>query len=114
MLAKRMRWVLRAAAAISRFGEGTGAGRQQMVLEEPDLIDADAVGKLNFVKLAAEHFRVASSFRAAWWSTRWRAAWPYLPALRGSMPHLAPCSSRQSTPSTTRHIPSVQDLPERF
>ena len=30
------------------------------------------------------------------------------------MPHLAPCSSRRSTPSITRHIPSVQDLPGRF
>ena len=62
MLAKRMRLVVRAAAAISRLGDGTGPVGSQMMLEEPDLVDADAVRELDLFELAAEHLRMRRMF----------------------------------------------------
>ena len=74
MLAKRMRLVVRAAAAISRLGDGTGPVGVQMMFEKPDLIDADAFGQLHLLELAAEHLRYASSWSAGWSSTRRQVA----------------------------------------
>src|SRR5215469_12458759 len=45
-----------------QIGRGDGRRRLQMMLEEPDLIDADTFGELDFFELAPEHFRMCRIF----------------------------------------------------
>ena len=60
MLLKRIWRVVREAAAIC--SRRHRCGRLQMMLEKPDLIDADALGQLDLFELAPEHLRMRRIF----------------------------------------------------
>ena len=45
-----------------QIGRGDRSRRLQMMLEKPDLIDADTFRELDFFKLAPEHFRMCRIF----------------------------------------------------
>ena len=45
-----------------QIGRGNRRGGLQMMLEEPDLIDADTFGELDFFKLPPEHFHMCRIF----------------------------------------------------
>ena len=81
MLLKRMRLVVRAAAAISRLGDGTAPS----VADGARKTRSDrcrCVPRARLLRAGAGRFPYASNFRAGWSSTRWRVHRLILPGFR--------------------------------
>ena len=82
MLLKRICRGLWAAAAMQQIGRGHRRRRREMVLEEPDLIDAGTLRQFDLFELALKHFLIGRIFARGGGRARLRASWlPPLPLL---------------------------------
>ena len=93
-----------------QVGRGYGCGRLQMVLEEPDLIDADLFGELDLGELTPEHFHMGRIFARG---SRRPDRQPHriiLPAIEAAMrrdPHGPRRGLSRQSPWRVKHLYSV-------